>query len=295
MRDQRNNQLFWRSAVAFCLLLGLAILPAMAPSSARAEEFYRFKRMWPTLQQPWYFDWLSAIAVDMRGNVYVAGQATSLTTKIQKFSSDGKFIIKWGSSGNGDGEFWHPQGIAVDGSGNVYVADTFNHRIQKLSSNGEFITKWGSGSFGSGDGLVLDPHGIAVDGTGNVYVADTYNHRIQKFSSDGTFITKWGSGSFGSGDGEFSLPEGIAVDGSGNVYVADTGNNRIQKFSSDGTFITKWGPLGSGDVLFDSPMGIAHRRQWERLRLGTWQQSHPEVQFRWHVHHEMGELWQRRR
>ena len=103
-------------------------------------------------------------------------------SRIQKFNSSGTFITKWGSSGSGDGQFAEPQGIAVDSSGNVYVADHYNNRIQKFDSSGTFITKWGSS--GSGDGQFDDPTGIAVDSSGNVYVADRDNYRIQKFAPD---------------------------------------------------------------------------------------------------------------
>ena len=86
---------------------------------------------------------------------------------------------QWGSQGSGDGEFQYPFGVAVDNSGNVYVADAYNRRIQKFDSNGVFLTKWGSE--GSGDGEFLYPYDAAVDNSGNVYVADTFSHRIQKF------------------------------------------------------------------------------------------------------------------
>jgi len=72
--------------------------------------------------------------------------------------------------------------VAVDSSGNVYVADTNNHRIQKFDSGGSFQAKWRS--YGSGDGQFNCPGGVAVDSSGNVYVADTINHRIQKFAYD---------------------------------------------------------------------------------------------------------------
>ena len=81
------------------------------------------------------------------------------------------FITKWGSLGSGDGQFNYPNGVAIDSSGNVYVADSDNHRIQKFDSSGGFITKWGS--FGSEDGQLNGPSGVAVDSSGNVYVADT--------------------------------------------------------------------------------------------------------------------------
>ncbi|KJU84330.1 hypothetical protein MBAV_003476, partial [Candidatus Magnetobacterium bavaricum] len=104
--------------------------------------------------------------------------------RIQKFSSNGVFLGKWGSNGTGDGQFNIPWGIAVDGKGDVYVADTFNYRIQKFSSTGVFLGKWGSK--GSGYGQLNAPWGIAVDGKGNVYVADSDNHRIQVFSKEET-------------------------------------------------------------------------------------------------------------
>ncbi len=121
--------------------------------------------------------------------------------------------------------------MAVDTSGNVYVADSYFHRITTFTSDGTFLTKWQA--IGSGIGELSSlPHGIAVDDSGTVYVTDMYNGRIQVFTSDGTFLGQWGSR--GSGQGEFTTPLGIAVDGSGTIYVADTFNNRIQTFEKAG-------------------------------------------------------------
>ncbi len=194
---------------------------------------YVFERLWPTLQQPWYFDSPGGIATDINGNVYITDATYQ---RIQKYTLDGVFLTQWGSQGSGDGQFIDMHGIAVDNSGNVYIADTGNHRIQKFDSNGVYLSQWGSS--GSGDGQFNSPYGIAVDSSGNVYVADTYNNRIQKFDSNGVYLSQWGS--WGSGDGQFWGPYGIAADGSGNIYVADPNNNRIQKFNSNGGFLTKW-------------------------------------------------------
>ena len=221
----------------------------MYPANALAADEYVFERMWPVLEQPWYFYFPRFVATDNSGNVYVGDTSYH---RIQKFTSAGEFVTKWGSYGSGDGEFDNPFGIAIDSAGNVYVADTWNHRIQKFTSAGEFVTKWGS--YGSGDGEFDNPFGIAIDSAGIVYVVDTWNHRIQKFTSSGTFITKWGGE--GSGDGELFNPNGIAIDSAGNVYVADDGNDRIQKFTSSGVFVTKWGSGGSGDGEFDNLFGI---------------------------------------
>jgi len=112
--------------------------------------------------------------------------ADSRNDRIQKFTSNGNFLTKWGSFGTGDGQLHFPRGLAVDNSGNVYVADTQNFRIQKFTSNGGFLTKWGSQ--GTGNGQFNFPYGLAVDNSGNVYVADPGNWRIQKFQLDtGTY------------------------------------------------------------------------------------------------------------
>ena len=165
-------------------------------------------------------------AKDASGNMYVADDTNN---RIQKFTSDGSFITKWGSGGSGDGQFNNSSDIAVDAAGYVYVPDDANHRIQKFTSDGVFVTKWDS--YGSGEGQFRYPSDIAVDTSGNVYVTDSgnINHPIQKFTSDGVFITRWGSP--GSNDGQFNNPSGIAVDASGNVYVVDMQHSRVQKFA----------------------------------------------------------------
>jgi sugar lactone lactonase YvrE len=171
----------------------------------------------------------------------------------------GTFLTRWGKAGSGDGQFNTIISLAVDGSGNVFVADLYNNRVQKFDNNGLFLTTWGSA--GGGDGQFYGPWGIAVDGSGNVFVADTddyYNARIEKFDNTGKFLATWGS--YGTGDGQFYAPEGVAVDASGNVFVADSGNDRIEKFDNTGKFLATWGGPGTGDGQFDAswgPYGVA--------------------------------------
>jgi streptogramin lyase len=164
-----------------------------------------------------------------------------------------KFERQWGNSGTGNGQLNGPAGVAVDSSGNVYVADYHNSRIQKFDSNGAYLTQWGS--YGTGNGQFDSPFGVAVDSSGNVYVSDQFIYRIQKFDSNGAYLTQWGSS--GTGSGQFESPAGVAVDSSGNVYVADSGNARIQKFDSNGFYLAQWGGSGIGNGQFEEPVGVA--------------------------------------
>lgn len=164
----------------------------------------------------------------------------------------GTYLLQFGSLGGGSGLFDGPRGLAVGNAGNVYVADSRNHRAQMFTSSGVWILEWGSQ--GQGNGEFDRPRGLAVDAAGAVYVADRTNSRIQKFGPGGSHLMTFGT--FGTGNGQFNFPRDVAVDGSGNIYVADSGNHRIQKFNAAGTFLTKWGSFGLGDGQFNLPRGI---------------------------------------
>ncbi|HZZ20828.1 MAG TPA: hypothetical protein VFE25_15750, partial [Opitutaceae bacterium] len=179
-------------------------------------------------------------------------------------------------SGN-NARFFNPTGVAVDASGNIYIADGGDHTVRKITSGGSVSTLAGnSGQAGSADGsgssaTFLYPYAVAVDGSGNVYVADSGNHNIRKITAGGSTSTLAGSaGVPGSTDGTgtaalFNLPQGIAVDGSGNVYVSDTNNSTIRKITAAGTVSTLAGAAGqtgssdgsAGSARFNYPFGIA--------------------------------------
>jgi sugar lactone lactonase YvrE len=128
-------------------------------------------------------------------------------------------------------------GVAVDAQGNVYVADTWNHRIQKFDPSGKFLLKW-TGQ----NGGFWGPRGIALDPQGNVYVTDTGNKRIQKFDPNGRFQAQMGSA--GAGPGQLNEPIGLAVGADGTVNVADTNNRRIQAFDAGGNPVASWPVAG---------------------------------------------------
>lgn len=162
------------------------------------------------------------------------------------------YILQWGSPGTGNGQFNAPAGVAVDGSGNVYVADTGNNRVQKFTSTGAYLTQWGTA--GSGNGQFMGPFGIRVIG-GNVYVVDSGNARVQVFTTAGVYVSQFGSA--GSGNGQFQQPLCIAADSNGDLYVTDYSSNRVQKFTSTGSYILQWGVAGTNFGEFNGPAGIS--------------------------------------
>ena len=192
-------------------------------------------------------------------------------------SAAATLVTLWGSQGSGPGQFSNPDDLAVGPFGDIYVADTDNHRIQQFNSDGVFIREFGS--FGTGAGQLSSPHGIDVDATGKVYVADTGNHRVVRFGETGAFERAWGKGvatgpasnNFelctsscfaGVSDttpGAFSSPQGLTVDAFENVYVSEFfGNQRVQVFRPDGTLTgVSWGSVGTGNGQFNRPIALA--------------------------------------
>jgi DNA-binding beta-propeller fold protein YncE len=187
------------------------------------------------------------IAVDAEGSLYVADTRNH---RIRKIALDG-FVSTlagngWEDCADGPGasaRFNHPNAVAVDGAGNVYVADTGNNRVRKITPDGRVSTLAGrSGPLTRFYG----PYGVTVDAAGNVYVADTGNNCVRRITPGGRVSTLAGS-CYGYLDGpavlaRFRWPHGVAVDGAGNIYVADIGDHRIRKitFAQDGK---KNGPL----------------------------------------------------
>jgi tripartite motif-containing protein 71 len=155
-----------------------------------------------------------------------------------------------------------PEAVAVDGSGDVYVADQLSYVVQKFNSSGAYLGEWGS--YGGGHGQFGPIGGLATDGAGNVYVVDSSHDRIEKFNSEGQFITAWGHRGSELGDFNFGSSQnytqppggGIAVAGE-YVYVADSGNNRIERFDLNGEEPIEWGEKGSEPGQLSYPRGVA--------------------------------------
>jgi tripartite motif-containing protein 71 len=165
-----------------------------------------------------------------------------------------KFVKKWGSKGNGTGQFQRPHDLDFSNDEKIlYAVDRDGNRIQAFDKNGTFLFSWGE--LGKGDGQFHVPYGIDVDANGNVWVADRANSRVEKFDSNGNFITKWGS--YGKENGEFHNPRHVAVSKDLRyVYVADSSNNRIQKYDINGSFVQSIGKLGNKSGEFNLPTTI---------------------------------------
>ena len=226
------------------------------------------------------FKWPHGLAVDSAGNVFVADRGNHL---VRKISRDGIVTTLAGSPGkygrvDGTGEaarFWYPVGMAVDASGNVYVADSSGQAVRKVTHAGTVSTLAGTPEtegrklgFGSVDHF-HDPLGIALDKDGNVFVADSNNFVIRKIAPDGSVTAVAGQpGTKGTTDGEaksarFSFPSGVAFDGKGNLYVVD--RVTVRRIDERGMVTTLAGSPdqeGSTDgtgsaALFRNPQAIA--------------------------------------
>lgn len=162
------------------------------------------------------------------------------------------FSTDFASEGSGNGQIKESWGDALDGSGNLWVADTANNRIEEFSSAGSFIAAYGKE--GTGNVEFKEPRGIAVNQTtGDVYIADSDNGRIEELSSKGEFVRSIGT----SGEGELDYPRYVTIDAAGNLWVSDYVEDRVVEFSSEGAFIRKFGSAGTGNGQFTKPAGIA--------------------------------------
>ena len=173
---------------------------------------------------------------------------------VSVFSPSGDMLRSFGKEGTGQGQFDRPHGVAVDGEGNILVADCYNNRVQKFTAEGKFLHT--VGARGHGDLEFICVKDIAINASNDmVYVVDEDNSRIQILNSDLTFKDSFGKK--GMNEGELDLPCAIACDSTGNVYVADCNNNRIQVFTPTGEFLRMFGSGGKGDGQLDWPKGIA--------------------------------------
>jgi sugar lactone lactonase YvrE len=191
------------------------------------------------------------VAVDTAGNLFISWYYWDSSSYIQKMTPDGisSTVAGIGRNGfSGDGgpatsaQLYAPNGVAVDSTGNLFIADVVNSRIRKVTPGGIISTVVGIGTKGfGGDGgpaisaQLNNPYGVAVDSAGNLFIADNGNNNVRKVTPSGIISTVAGNGSHGySGDGgpavsaQFYNPYGVAVDPAGNLFISDSNNNCIR-------------------------------------------------------------------
>jgi sugar lactone lactonase YvrE len=232
------------------------------------------------------FNFPVGMSVDSVGNVYVGDRTNNrirkIGTAVAQLPLNRGVVTRLAGSGltgstDGTGtnaRFNNPYGMTVDSVGNIFVADTTNHRIRRITPLGVVSTFAGSGTPGTINATGTNaqfngPAGVAVDSAGNVYVGDQNNNRIRKITSLGVVSTLAGSGTPGFADAggvsaAFNVPAGVAVDSTGNVYVADTTNNRIRRITPGGVVTTFAGQATGGfldgtgtNARFNYPYAVA--------------------------------------
>ncbi|MEN6299123.1 MAG: NHL repeat-containing protein, partial [Anaerolineaceae bacterium] len=203
-----------------------------------------------TFNQPW------GIGVAPDGSVYVAD---TWNHRIQKFTSDGKFITMWGTLGQAETKyaFWGPRDVAAAQDGKIFVTDTGNKRVVVFDSTGAAITEFGEA--GVLPGQFDEPVGIAIGSEGQIFVADTWNQRIQVFEPDesGTYnpTISWELSAW-YGQSLDNKPY-ITTDEKNHLFVVDPESYRILIFTTRGEFVEYWGDYGTGAENFGLPASIA--------------------------------------
>jgi trimeric autotransporter adhesin len=217
---------------------------------------------------------VSGVAVDSRGNIYIADAFISRIREVDAASGIINTIAGTGSAGNGGysgdngpavaAQLNEPRSARLDSSGALYFADFDNQRVRRIDPVSKIITTVagdGSGNYsgdgGPASGSLVNAYGVALDYNGNVYIADTYNNRVRKVdAANGSITTVAGDGSAGfSGDGgpavdaALNQPRAVVTDAAGNLYIADTQNARVRRVDSASGIVTTYAGGGSGSIV----------------------------------------------
>jgi sugar lactone lactonase YvrE len=224
-----------------------------------------------------------AVAVDAAGKVYFTTASCVLQLDTSGMLTRVAGVSSSGYSGDGaaasSAQLSAPGGLAMDTAGNLYIADTGNHRIRMVTPDGNISTIAGTGTAGyAGDGgaassaALNGPQGLAADRYGDLYIADTNNNVVRKISPRGGITTYAGTGAAGYSDDGFyahdaqlNLPTGLAVS-SGNLLIADSGNNRIRLVTAARLITTL---AGNGTAGFTGDDGAGGQDEDAELNLPT--------------------------
>jgi sugar lactone lactonase YvrE len=239
------------------LVLGVLLSPESASIAEAAAPVFQGTITSPSLCSP------RGTGVAPGGDVFVGSDCSQ--SHMERFNAAGELVATWGFTPRYGGP---PNGVAVDGSGNVFVLDMGLNRVLKYTTSGALVGNWSGGSA---------PVDVAVDGAGNVYVAEMTGRRVRKIGSNGILVAMFGES--GTGPGQFQELSGVTVDASGRVYGADGERMRIVRFLADGTFDMEFTPPSPPSDVAVGPDGNIYVVSYESAQVfqyspgGMWLQS----------------------
>src|SRR5262245_13520992 len=255
MRTFEKHYIF---VLSVCYLFGIGLTGAASSNNQSAGS---------SRQAPVRLIYPNGLALDERGDLYISDTGTH---RILKLNQSGQLTVIAGTGEGGYGgdngpaikaQLNSPQDLAFDAEGNLFVADSYNHRIRRIDRQGVITTVAGTGNAPSRgydtpapkDSL-NNPQGIAVDRAGNLLIADTYNRVVRRLDRNGTLSVIAGSVAGLAGDGglateaQLNLPMAVTTGPDGSVYVCDAANSRIRRITADGKIQTVTG-FGGGEGI----------------------------------------------
>lgn len=213
--------------------------------SAQGEYAYHFAMPETAAGKP------TGLGIDSRGRIYAADTHYS---RVMVFEADGREVVRFGSFGEGPGQFRMPTDVAVDVDGFIYVSEYGgNDRVSKYSPKYEYLMSFAAPDAGAAH--MERPQSICIAPDGTLWIADSCNHRICHFTREGVFLSAFGR--LGSGLGEFQYPYNVALLSDGTLVVCEYGNNRVQRLRTDGTSLGTWGSAGRDVGALAYPWALA--------------------------------------
>ncbi|MBL8880717.1 MAG: SMP-30/gluconolactonase/LRE family protein [Phycisphaerales bacterium] len=200
--------------------------------SAQGEYQYHFAMPETAAGKP------TGLGIDARNRIYAADTHYS---RVMVFEPDGREVTRFGTFGEGVGQFRMPTDVAVDSDGFIYVSEYGgNDRVSKFTPGYEYVMSFAGRDAGAAH--MERPQSICVAPDATLWIADSCRHRVCHFTRDGAFLSSFGR--LGSGPGEFQYPYNVAMLSDGTLAVCEYGNNRVQRLRTDGTPLGVWGSAG---------------------------------------------------
>ncbi len=258
-----NGQFSYPRALAISPVDGNVFVCDKTARIQRFDPNGRFEHVWR--MPAWEFGKPTGMACDAQGRLWVADTHYA---RVICYDAEGREQFRFGSRGEGPGEFIFPTNVGWDAAGNIYVAEYGgNDRISRFSADRTFVSSFGGRD--SGTASLLRPTQVKWDPRGFLWVADGCNHRVCRFSPDGRLLAAFGRA--GAGPGELSYPYDLELlPATGHVLVTEFGNNRVSEFDAEGRFVRTWGVPGRRRGELQQPWKAVIGRNGLLYVLDSW-------------------------